>query len=103
VHESCGVSFLIPNLVEKTNESTTSALFSSQEQKLVLALSCEKKSLIQLKNEKIGIINSLRAYETITQDTTSYRIYNPKNGLIITVTASKEYLPLLQKSLTMSK
>jgi hypothetical protein len=100
---SCGASFLIPNLVEKTKESTQSSLFASKEGKLAIALSCEKKPFIQLKEEKIGAINTLRVFETTTPDATSYRLYNPKNGLVLTVTASKEYLPLLQKSLTLVK
>lgn len=102
-HASCGASFLIPNLIEKTSESSTSALFSSKEKKLAIALACEKKQLIQTKEEKIVILNTLRVYETSTSEATSYRVYNPKNSLILTVTASSEYLPLLQKSLTLSK
>jgi len=102
-HTVCGVSFLIPNLIEKTRESSTSALFSTQKKQLALALSCEKKSLVQEKEEKITTINALRAFETTTKDTTSYRIYNPKNDFILTVTASKEYLLLLQNSLSLVK
>ena len=48
-HADCGVSFLIPNLIEKTNESSVSALFSTQQKKLALALSCEKKLFVQNK------------------------------------------------------
>lgn len=102
-HKDCGVSFLVPNLVEKTNESTTSALFSTQEKKLALAVSCEKKPLIQTKEEKSITLNTLRVYETTTKDASSYRIYNPKNALIVTVTASKEYLPLLQRSFAIDR
>ncbi len=102
-HADCGIAFLLPNLIDKTNESTTSALFSTKEKKLALALSCEKKPLVQSKEEKIVTVNTLRVYETTTPDTTSYRIYNPKNALIITITASKEYLPLLQKSIILIK
>jgi len=102
-HTDCGVSFLIPNLIEKTKESSVSALFSTQQKKLALALSCEKKLFAQNKEEKGVTINTLRAFETITKDATSYRLLNPNNNLILTVTASKEYLPLLQKSLTLTK
>jgi hypothetical protein len=102
-HESCGVSFLIPNLIDKTQESSTSALFSTQKKQLALAVSCEKKPYKQETGEKIATINSLRAFETTTPEATSYRIHNPKNSLIITITASKEYLSLLQKSLVLVK
>ena len=102
-HSLCGVSFLIPNLIERKNESSTSALFSSQEKKLAMALSCEKKPYLQQKDEKIVFINTLRAFETATPGATSYRFYNPKNGLVVTTTASKEYLPLLQSSLSFTK
>jgi len=102
-HKDCGVSFLIPNLIEKTKESSTSALFSTREKKLALAVSCEKKPFIQTKEEKVTTINALRVFETTTKDASSYRLFNPKNGLTVTITASKEYLLLLQKSLSLIK
>jgi len=102
-HTGCGVSFLIPTLVEKTTESSSSALFSSAEKKLALAVSCEKTPLIQTKDEKAATINTLRSFETTTPDATSYRFYNPNNGMVVTTTASKEYLPLLQSSLSIVK
>jgi hypothetical protein len=102
-HTGCGISFLVPNLIEKTNEGSTSALFSSQERKLALAVSCEKKPFTQTKEEQSVIINTLRMFETTTAQATSYRMYNAKNGLVITLTASKEYLLLLQKSVSLMK
>lgn len=102
-HKDCGVSFLIPNQIDKTKESSVSALFSSKEKKLAIALSCEKKSFIQSKEEKVITINSLRVFETTTPEVTSYRLFNSKNSLVVTVTASKEYLLLIQKSLTLVK
>jgi hypothetical protein len=103
LHTDCGVSFLVPNLIEKTKESSTSALFSTKEKKLAIALSCEKKPFIQSKEEKVSTLNALRVFETATPEATSYRIFNPKNSLVVTVTASKEYLLLIQKSLTLVK
>jgi len=100
-HPDCGISFLMPNLISKTNESSTSALFSTREKKLAIALACEKKLFIQNKDEKVTTINALRVFEKATKDTTSYRLFHPQNGLVLTVTASKEYLPLLQKSLSL--
>ena len=100
VHINCGISFLIPNLIQKTKESSTSALFSTREKKLALAVSCEKKPFIQTKEEKIITINALRVFETTTKDVSSYRLYNSKNGFLVTITASKEYLLLLQQSLS---
>ncbi len=102
IHTDCGVSFLIPNLIQKTKEGSTSALFSTREKKLALAVSCEKKPFIQTKEEKTATINALRVFETTTKDVSSYRLYNPNNGLILTITASKEYLPLLQQSLSLN-
>ena len=102
-HTDCGVSFLVPNLIEKTNESSISALFSTKQRKLAITLSCEKKPFVQGENEKGATINTLRTFEITTKDVTSYRLYNPKNGLIVTITASKEYLPLLEDSLSLVK
>ena len=102
-HADCGVSFLIPNLIEKTKDSTTSALFSTKEKGLAIALSCEKTLFIQTAEEKIVTVNTLRTFETSTAEATSYRLFNPKNGLVVTVTASKQYLPLLEQSLALGK
>jgi len=102
-HSGCAVSFLVPNLIEKTKESSTSALFSTQSQKLALAVMCEKKPLIQAQNEKMGTLNGVRTFVVETKDTTSYRFYNPKNALIVTLTASKDYDSLVQKSFSFLK
>ncbi len=102
-HVGCAVSFLVPNLIEKTKESSTSALFSTQSKTLALAIMCEKKPLIQEKDEKIGILNGIRTFIVETKGAISYRFYNPQNALIVTLTASKEYDSLVQKSFSLLK
>lgn len=100
-HQGCKVSFLVPNDLEKTSESSASALFSTHLKKLGIALSCEKGSYI--KNEKeiaVNLNKNVRAYEIETKDTTSYRLYHPITGKVITITVAKSYLPLIQKSFT---
>lgn len=100
IHSDCGVTFLIPNLIEKTKESSNSALFSTQKKQLAIALSCVKKPLMQEKNELVVTVNrTIRAFQVLTSDTSSYRFYNTKNAKIITITTSKQYLPLINKSL----
>jgi len=107
-HMGCGVSFLIPNELEKKAESSSSALFSTHANKLGIALSCERKNYIKEEGElSVNLYNSLsrnmRAYEIRTKDTTSYRIFNPKTDSVVTITVSKNYLPLLQKSFVFIK
>lgn len=100
-HEGCKISFLIPNEFEKSSESSTSAIFSTQKKKLGIALSCEKKEFI--KNDKelsVNLNKTIRAYEIQTKDTVSYRLYHPITGKVVTVTVAKPYLLLLQKSLS---
>ncbi|MFH0772838.1 MAG: hypothetical protein V1922_00820, partial [bacterium] len=102
-HADCGVSFLVPNTVEKTSESSGSALFSTLSKKLSIALSCEKKSLIQDKKEVVVTLNgTIRAFQTNTTDTSSYRFYNVKNAKIVTVTVARQYLPLIEKSIELT-
>lgn len=102
-HSDCGVSFLIPNLIEKTKESSNSALFSTPKKQLALAVSCEKKPLIQEKNELVTTVNrTIRAFQVFTNDTSSYRFYNTKNAKIITITSTKQYLPLIDQSLELT-
>ncbi|MCX6730678.1 MAG: hypothetical protein NTZ55_02420 [Candidatus Roizmanbacteria bacterium] len=102
-HSDCGVSFLIPNLIEKTKEGSNSALFSTQKKQLALAVSCEKKPFIQEKNELVVTINrTIRAFQVVTADTASFRFYNAKNAKIVTITSSKQYLPLIEKSLELT-
>lgn len=104
VHADCKVSFLLPNELEKTSESSASAVFSTRDKKLGIALSCEKKSLAQEEKETVVILNkTVRAYEIQTKDTVSYRFYHINTGKIITITTAKQYLPLLQKSLTVTQ
>lgn len=102
-HATCGASLLIPSQLLKTQESSSSAVFSTVNKKLAIALSCEKKLFIQNNNEKRTLLNTLPAFETMTQDTYSYRIYNAKIGRILTLTTTKEFLPLLQKTFEISK
>jgi len=99
-HASCGASLLLPSQLIKTQESSTSAVFSTEKKQLALALSCEKGPFIQGKGEKAVTINTIRAYETATKDTTAYRFYNPKNAKVVTVTAAAQFLPLLEKTLS---
>jgi len=73
-------------------------MFSTVDKKLAIAISCEKKTYVQNKDEKITTLNTLRVFETTTKDTASYRLYNPKNAQVLTLTATKEFLPLLQKT-----
>lgn len=99
-HTGCKVSFLIPNDLTKTTESSGSALFTTSTKKLGLAISCEKKSLVKEENELPVTINkTIRAYETQTKDTMSYRFYHVHTAKIVTITIMKPYLPLLQRSL----
>jgi len=100
-HTGCGVSFLIPNELEKTNESSVSALFSTHTKQLAVALSCEKKLFTQEKQERAIIVNTFRTFETTTKDTMSYRIYNPKKNVVLIITAAKNYIPLIQKSFSL--
>jgi len=100
---TCGASLLVPSQLIKTQESSTSAVFSTLNKKLAIALSCEKKTFVQNKDEKIVTFNTLRGFETTTKDTTSYRLYNPKNTQVLTLTTTKEFLPLLQKTFEINK
>lgn len=100
-HEGCKISFLIPNELEKTKESSTSALFTTRKNKLGIALSCEKKEFVKGEKElSIPLTKTIRAYETQTKDTLSYRFYHVSSGKVVTITLFKPYLPLLQKSLS---
>lgn len=91
--------FLIANDLEKTAESSQSALFSTRQKKLGIALACEKKDFIKSEKEvSVNLNKTIRAYETQTKDTTSYRFYHINTARIITLTVAKQYLPLLQKS-----
>ncbi len=99
-HVGCNISFLLSNDLEKTSESSASALFSTRDKKLGVALSCEKKNFVKGKDETSVTINkTLRTYEMHTNDTASYRFYHPNTGMVVTVTIAKQYLPLIQKSL----
>ncbi len=100
---TCGASLLIPSQLIKTQESSTSAVFSTVDKKLAIALSCEKKTFVQNKGEKIVTLNTLRSFETTTNDTTSYRLFNPKNAYVLTLTATHEFLPLLESSFEINK
>lgn len=100
-HSGCSVSFLIPNNLEKTKESSTSAIFIDSKKLLTIALSCEKKPYIMLKTERsVNINKNIRAFETETKDTVSYRLFHPATGKVITLTILKQYLPLMQKSIS---
>lgn len=102
-HTGCQVSFLIPNLIEKTKESSASAVFSSKDKKLAIALSCEKKELIKEDKElSVNLNKTIRAYEVQTKDTTSYRIVHPLTRKVVTITVAKSYLSLLEKSLELT-
>lgn len=99
-HEGCSLSFLVPNTLEKVRESSTSALFSDSKKELKIAISCEKTPFIQSKSERIINLNkTIRSFETETGDTHSYRFYHTITGKVITLTVSKQYLPLVRKSL----
>jgi len=100
VHSGCKTSFLIPNELEKTKEGSTSALFSTRKGSLGVALSCEKKVFVKEEKEiQIMLNKTIRAYETQTKDTSSYRFYHVDIAQVVTITVAKQYLPLLQTSL----
>ena len=100
-HAGCKISFLIPNELEKSTESSSSALFSSRDKKLGIALSCEKKLFTKGEKELSVTLNkTIRTYETQTKDTASYRFYHVNTAQVVTITIAKQYLPLLQKSLS---
>jgi len=102
-HLGCQISFLLPNELEKTKESSSSALFSTREKKLGIALLCEKKTYSKTDTERIATINkTIRVYEVQTKDTTSYRMYHPITGKVVTLTVAQQYLPLIEKSLELS-
>ena len=102
-HAGCRVSFLVPNSLTKTTESSTSAVFADEHKALAIALACEKKQFIQEKGERsVALTKTIRAYETDTKDTVSYRFYHSITGKVVTLTALKQYIPLLQKSLQYS-
>lgn len=99
-HKGCSLSFLVPNSLEKTNESSNSAVFAGVDKKLEIALSCEKTPFIQSNSERIINLNkTIRSFEKETKDTHSYRFYHSITGKVITLTVTKQYLPLIQKSL----
>lgn len=99
-HEGCKISFILPNELEKTSESSTSAVLSTRTKKLGIALSCEKKDFVKSKEElSVALNKTIRAYEIQTKDTIFYRFYHPITGKVITITIAKQYLPLIQKSL----
>lgn len=99
-HKGCKVSFLIPSDLMKTTEGSGSALFTTPAKKLGLAISCEKKNFVKEDGELPVTINkTVRAYETQTKDTMSYRFYHVNTAKIVTITIMKSYLPLLQRSL----
>lgn len=99
VHKGCSILFLLPNDLEKTSESSSSALFSMRLKKLGIAFSCEKKDFVKKEGERSITLNkTIRAYETQTKDTTSYRFYHVDTAKIVTVTIATPYLPLLQNS-----
>lgn len=99
-HTGCKVSILIPNDLVKTKESSTSAVFSNKKGDLALALSCEKKPFIMNDKElAVNLNKTIRAYETKTTDTVSYRFYHTNTTEVVTVTILTQYLPLLQRSI----
>ena len=102
-HPGCQISFLLPNELTKTTESSSSALFSTREKKLGIALLCEKKTYTKADTElSVAVNKTIRAYEIQTKDTVSYRVYHPITGKVVTITIAKQYLPLLQKSLSLN-
>jgi hypothetical protein len=104
IHKGCAISFLLPNDLEKTSESSNSAVFSTKSKKLGIALSCEKKVFVKGEKElSVSLNKSIRAYETQTKDTFSYRFYHINTGKVIIVTIAKQYLPLLQKSVSFAQ
>lgn len=100
-HPGCAISFLLPNTLDKTKESSTSAVFIDKKMVLTVALTCENKPLVMLKTERsININKSIRAFETQTKDTVSYRLIHPITGKMITLTILKQYVPLVEKSVS---
>lgn len=103
-HSGCKVSFLIPSSLEKTSESSNSAVFSSQNGVLAVALKCEKKPYTKTDSERqISINKSIKGYETVAKDMTSYRFYHVNTARVVTLTVEKSVLPLVQKSLTIGQ
>jgi len=103
-HKGCKVSFLISNDLTKTTESSSSALFTTSTKKLGLAVSCEKKNFMKEETELPVTINkTIRTYETQTKDTMSYRFYHINTAKVVTITIMKTYLPLLQRSLSVTQ
>jgi hypothetical protein len=103
-HPGCKVSFLIPSSLEKTSESSSSAVFSTNKGVLAIAVSCEKKPYVKTNSERQVTINkTIKGYETGTKDTTSYRFYHVNTTSVVTLTAEKSILPLVQKSLTIGQ
>ena len=103
-HKGCALSFLVPNTVSKTQESSTSAIFADKSHILSIALSCEKKQLIKSDKERsVNLTKSIFAYETQAKQVDSYRFYNSVTGKVVTLTIHKAYLPLIQKSLTVGQ
>jgi len=100
-HPGCAISFLIPNTLDKIKEGSTSAVFTDTKKMLTVALTCESKPLIMLKTERsVNINKNIRAFETQTKDTVSYRLVHPVTGKMITLTIQKQYVPLMEKSIS---
>jgi len=103
-HDGCKITFVVPSDLSKTTESSSSALFSTNMRKLGIALSCEKKDFVKLESEKSVTLNkTIRAYETVTKDTASYRFYHINSTQVVTLTVAKPYLPLIQRSLAITQ
>lgn len=103
-HTGCKVSVVVPSELTMSKESSNSAVFSNNTGALALALSCEKKPFVMNDRElSVNLNKTIRAYETKTQDTVSYRFYHTNSTEVVTMTVLKEYLPLVQRSIAITQ
>lgn len=103
-HTGCKISIVVPSELTKSKESSSSAVFTDKEGALALALSCEKIPFVMSERERsVNLNKTIRAYETMTGDTVSYRFYHTNTTQVVTVTVRNEYLPLLQRSIAITQ
>lgn len=105
VNKSCGIQFLYPSNVEKTKESTSSALFM-QKNKQILSLTCDPKdtqTINDFKNatDSMKLKNQTVRSKLITksgQQMYMLVISNNLNGRTIYVTIDKDFYPVFEST-----
>jgi len=104
-HKGCFLSFLLPNLLEKTQEGSFSAVFAEEKsgkKQLAISLSCSKNNEI---TPAFPLPSPIRIQSTTLYPKTVNNMFvlefkHPLKQLYLSLSIKKDLFPLLQKSLS---